>query len=340
MSGKHHDLISRQQTKISRQISESTNTMDFLVRPNCYHDGLLRLGLAKVLLISCLLAVSTKVLVQGRLAAPSSQHHHDGPSSVSRRRQLQSSDVDYFDPQEGCTVGGPCQPWTTLFGSASSYPNRIVIDCAVCVTMNHTNFRLDDGMEIRGRLVVPDGTRLTMETTFLVVQGEFDITATQPVNGSPPVSITMIGDNDDQAFTFPSDPSQCTFDSSGCTIGQKGIVVAGGKLRGKNTRARGWPTYSCFPFCSSARPSEQHPYMGSTTRRKGRLIPQPYHDCCFERCCGFMGCRRGNTHHVPYTRMGSANDENDHCGANRYRRLRRIGPRRSDHPPHHGRGKL
>lgn len=193
-------------------------------RTNSIYNGLFRLGLdlgvifVVLVVASSLKSASATVVRQEHLA----QH----------QRSLQEDPAAWdFQPRR-CSQSA-CRPWSSLFGTNAVYRERIIVDCSVCVTMDHSNFRLEDGIDIRGRLVVPNGTRLRMETTSIVVQGELDMSATGAVDGSPDVVITMIGENDDATFEVPNDPRQCQIGASGCVIGQKGIVVAGGSIDGK-----------------------------------------------------------------------------------------------------------
>ena len=157
---------------------------------NSKKQGLFRLGLGLDLALIFLLASG----VVSRT-----------PQSRLRRGLQDRVQLD-FEPHR-CDVG-PCQPWTSVFGSKSRYTDRVIIECSVCITMDHSDFRLEDGIDIRGRLEVPDGTPLKMETSAIVVQGEFVIAATQPVDGAPPVVITMFGEVDERPLRCQT--TQCS----------------------------------------------------------------------------------------------------------------------------------
>jgi len=127
-----------------------------------------------------------------------------------------------------------CESWTSKFGTNDEHSNRITIDCGQCITMDHGGETLSllDGLEIYGKLVFPDGYKLEVETTMLSVQGELEMTALKPVDGSPQVIFTMIGD-DDETFTPIGENIEACDGERMCSTGKRGIVVAGGRVNRK-----------------------------------------------------------------------------------------------------------
>jgi hypothetical protein len=127
-----------------------------------------------------------------------------------------------------------CKSWTTQFGTSNSYNDLMIIPCGVCITMDYTQTQQLDllgGIDIQGRLVFPDGYQIIITTPMIVVQGELIMTSSKPINGTPDVKITMIGQNDKQTFTpIDNNANACNFGSATCTVGKKAIVVAGGKV--------------------------------------------------------------------------------------------------------------
>jgi G8 domain len=160
------------------------------------------------------------------------QHTPTKPIAVVRNLQVAQSD---FLPLL-CNAGlasAPCTLWTKAFGTKSQYTNRVVIPCGQCITMNFAgaSLQLLGGLEIIGKLVIPNKVKLNLSTTTIVVQGELQMTSTKPVNGVPDVKITLTG-NDDVTFTPVDRNVNACHGVSTCTAGKKSIVVAGGKISG------------------------------------------------------------------------------------------------------------
>lgn len=123
-----------------------------------------------------------------------------------------------------------CNPWSERFGTSSTYSKRIIIRCGECLTMDLHSLTLDGGLDIRGKLVVPDGHALEMNSTLVVVQGELEMNATNAVDGVPDIRFVLSGQVS-QSFTPINENSDiCGGD---CFVGKKAIVVAGGKIASK-----------------------------------------------------------------------------------------------------------
>ena len=71
--------------------------------------------------------------------------------------------------------------------------------------MDHAsgNLSLLGGLDVLGKLVFPDGYNLNLVTTMIAVQGELEMSASKPVDGTPQIKFTMIG-NDDQENKEPT----------------------------------------------------------------------------------------------------------------------------------------
>lgn len=123
-----------------------------------------------------------------------------------------------------------CTPWSTYVGTSSRHNEMVTIECGDCVIMDHASDTLSllDGLDVRGKLVFPDNYKLNIEATMILVQGELEMMASKPVDGSPNVMITMIGE-DDLSFE-PHDVNSGACLGEPCKVGKKGIVVAGGKV--------------------------------------------------------------------------------------------------------------
>jgi G8 domain len=152
-------------------------------------------------------------------------------------RQLQGDGMKDFVPL-ACNANiasASCSSWSSKFGTASSYSNRLTIPCGECVTMDlaGSSLYLLGGLDVLGKLVFPDGYMLNLQATIIAVQGELVMTASKPVDGAPQVKITMIGNDDTMTFTPIDVNANACPGTSTCAAGKKAIVVAGGKVTRK-----------------------------------------------------------------------------------------------------------
>jgi hypothetical protein len=122
--------------------------------------------------------------------------------------------------------------WSSMFGTSNVQTNRIVIPCGTCIVMNHASGILDlkNGIDIQGKLIIPDGVQLRMTFPSMIVQGELSLTSTKPVNGIPNIVFTVVGTNNELTFTPIDVNANACKGQSTCTAGKKSIVVAGGKI--------------------------------------------------------------------------------------------------------------
>ena len=125
----------------------------------------------------------------------------------------------------------PCSSWTSMFGTATSFSERIVIPCGKCVAMDVVggSLELSGGLDVIGKLVFPDGYKLNLVSSIIAVQGELEMTATKTVDGIPNIIFTMIG-NVDRSFTPIDINTKACNGAATCNAGKKGIIVAGGKV--------------------------------------------------------------------------------------------------------------
>ena len=130
-----------------------------------------------------------------------------------------------------------CGSWTTIFGAAKEFANRVIVDCGTCITMDHPGpeLTLTGGIDIRGKLVFPDAYSLTLRTAMITVQGELQLTSTsKAVDGTPLIRIIMIGTDTEQTFTPVGENSAACVSGTNvsglCKVGKKAITVAGGKV--------------------------------------------------------------------------------------------------------------
>jgi hypothetical protein len=151
-----------------------------------------------------------------------------------------------------------CELWSDRFGVRTSFSNLIIIPCGVCVTMdqriNDSTLTFDDGLDIRGKLVIPDGISLQVITPMIVVQGELQMYSTKTaVNGIPTIHILLKGQNERQTYTAVDENSKkCTNDGTvtpNCEAGKKSITVAGGKVLSKCLEREPVPVRCCTTPC-------------------------------------------------------------------------------------------
>jgi len=142
------------------------------------------------------------------------------------RRQLL---LDDFVPLS-CNAGlGACVSWTSVFGIAAEFSERVIVGCGTCITMDHPGPELTllQGIDIQGKLVFEEGYAITLRTASITVQGELEMHSTEPINGSPKIHIIMIG-TASQSFTpIGENAGICSGD---CAVDRKAITVAGGKV--------------------------------------------------------------------------------------------------------------
>ena len=139
-----------------------------------------------------------------------------------------------------------CQPWSSVIGSTNQ-TEKVTIPCEVCVTMEEfTNGEVIDlqgGLDIEGILRLPDGTKLTMRTPFIFVQGELYMEALKKIDGNVSIKVIMTGTDD--VFFIPHVRNKVKIPVYrrdpllGYPFGKKVILVAGGKID-----IRGFPEYA------------------------------------------------------------------------------------------------
>jgi hypothetical protein len=101
--------------------------------------------------------------------------------------------------------------------------------------MDHAtaDLQLNAGIDIIGKLVFPDGYKLNLRSTLIVIQGELHMTSTKQVTGVPDVRFTMIGNDATLTFTPVGNNANNCKNVPTCTAGKKAIIVAGGKVTRK-----------------------------------------------------------------------------------------------------------
>lgn len=146
-----------------------------------------------------------------------------------------------------------CKEGTALWSNQRYRPEvrTVVIPCGLCVTMDFDDSEtliLPLGLDIQGTLIFPDGYRITIETPFVRVQGVLEMIATNSVTDEPSVRILLTGADTSLTSFVPAGENELACSAMGattaspCNVGNKPIVVAGGRLniRGLPESCKTW----------------------------------------------------------------------------------------------------
>jgi hypothetical protein len=194
--------------------------------------------------------------------AVSSATPHDSPNLAlsdfdwkQDHRSLQGMHSNHNDFVPLSCNEPACNNGTTLWSEQGYRPERktVVIPCGLCVTMDFDDsdtLILPLGLDIQGTLIFPDGYRITIETPFVRVQGVLEMIATKSVTDEPSVRILLTGADSSLTSFVPVGENEFACSAMGastaspCTVGNKPIVVAGGRLniRGLPDSCKTWVT--------------------------------------------------------------------------------------------------
>jgi len=125
-----------------------------------------------------------------------------------------------------------CHKWTES-GYYLDSTNTTVIPAGTCVSLEEftdgeiITFR--NGLDIQGRLLIPEHTKVEIRTKWLVVQGMLSMYSNKKVNGHSDVNFIFFG-TDELLFTGAHEINADACDSGGCEFGKKAFVVAGGTM--------------------------------------------------------------------------------------------------------------
>ena len=122
----------------------------------------------------------------------------------------------------------PCVNWSTK--SYDPTAGVVTIPCGECVTMDaSSDLELPNGLDIQGKLIFPDGYKITLSTPSLFVQGILEMTSTRATSDTPDVKIILTGDDNHFLTPHPENSALCP-GSSGCSVGNRPVIIAGGVL--------------------------------------------------------------------------------------------------------------
>jgi hypothetical protein len=137
-----------------------------------------------------------------------------------------------------------CVPWS--FGTSAS---DVVIPCGECYTMdsfvNNEVITLTGTLRVQGRLEFNDGTKVTLQTKGVLVEGELAMTSTKPVDGNPDIVIELTGTT---AYSFPLHPDNAaSIQTSTLSVEAKTFMVLGKlDINGLPDSCPTWSTIESF----------------------------------------------------------------------------------------------
>lgn len=124
------------------------------------------------------------------------------------------------------------EKWSQVFGKDSSFQMEVVVPCGRCIVMDHAGplLKFGRGLDVQGKLVLPEGYAVRIETPFVRVQGILQMRSTDEVSWNPLVKI-MFTDSEPGLEKFQGASSnENVCGTQACSPGSKSFVVAGGKL--------------------------------------------------------------------------------------------------------------
>ena len=169
------------------------------------------------------------------------------PAKNMHKSSVASHPTGNFGPLD-CNAHLDQDPCTTTFSSlfrGSQWYETVVIPCGKCVMMDRPVEVLQffAGLDIRGKLLIPDGTQINIRTTYILVLGELEMESSKPINGAPDILIQWIHTEDELPITWRPPNSQCGEPYDECDLGTRPFVVAGGKVTMRGLPSLDMPTF-------------------------------------------------------------------------------------------------
>lgn len=127
-----------------------------------------------------------------------------------------------------------CKDWD-IFAVNQTLSDEVKIPCGECVTMSITDGRminLAGGLNVVGKLHIPEDAAFTLKTPYFLVQGVVRMDPPAPGFSTIPrpdgrvIKVVLTGSNDIQFTPEPDNSMVC----DPCSIGTKPFAVAGGRL--------------------------------------------------------------------------------------------------------------
>ena len=206
----------------------------------------LRVSLFALAVVSCFARLSGK-RIEGRVA-------YNEPPENMFEAALISHPTGTFAPLE-CNANLDKVPCDKKFSSYFQikdlseqfikFEKRLTIPCGMCIVMDQIDGVVDliEGINIKGKLLIPDGIRLRMRLTSMLVQGELEIVSSKAIDGSPDVHLVWLSGRSPLAFVPENNTDACGGNRHACNLGKKPFVVAGGKVNIRGLPNENMPTW-------------------------------------------------------------------------------------------------
>ena len=162
----------------------------------------------------------------------------DSHSSPDAARRLMSPVGGDFEPL-GCNAGlanaTTCENFSTLLPAPPAGEGvALVVPCGACYVVDADTPRDLDlsgtaGLDIQGKLTIPQGAGLTITTPAVYVQGELDIQSDAEITAANRAVKFVLTGTTPQTF-HPADTNAGRCGDAGCAVGTKPFLVAGGRL--------------------------------------------------------------------------------------------------------------
>jgi len=156
-------------------------------------------------------------------------------SGTNSARRLMSPVGGDFEPL-GCNEGlvnvTACSDFSALLPVPASGP--LVVPCGACYVVDAGTPRdLDlsgtSGLDIQGRLTIPQGAGITITTPAVYLQGELEVQSDAEITAANRAVKFVLTGTAAQTFV-PADTNSGRCGAGGCAVGTKPFLVAGGRL--------------------------------------------------------------------------------------------------------------
>jgi hypothetical protein len=219
-----------------------------------------------LLLLSCPLAQGDTslrgALVYKQQEGTDEQEHTS--RSTGSIRHLSSTDQNYFAPLS-CNADldvSKCYTATTagsttlssILNNDSDTSDEVLIPCGTCVVVDTTDGSTVDipsGLNVEGMLYFPSSANVTIQTPHIFVQGKLKMDPPASTSSSNSIRIRMVGEEDQYLHPHEENAALCD-EGTGCSVGKKAIVVAGGQLDINGLHDSDCPSFSHLKAMPSA----------------------------------------------------------------------------------------
>eukprot|EP00804_Cyclotella_cryptica_P009369 CCRYP_018076-RB/>CCRYP_018076-RB protein AED:0.03 eAED:0.03 QI:374/1/1/1/0.94/0.9/20/617/4181 len=222
-----------------------------------------------------------------------------------RRLTTETRHIGIFKPLECNAMGLPtaveCDAnpdgWlSSLVASAGS--GKVVVPCGKCIKYDlPTNATsVIHGLDIHGKLYIPPNYKSTLRTTFVFVQGELQMSDTNPVSpDNTSMKIILTGTN---TVTFTPADSNANVTGTPFDAGFKPFLVAGGRLdiRGWDIPENGERVATWTPLLASIEGQRPQPILPVPN-----LVPVPIQPDNTTRTCPRAIVNHNFTESVDYS---------------------------------------